>query len=341
MAIDPVTPTTIFAGFGLLFKSTDGGTNWTAVNNGLPNTHIRTIAINPSDSDIVYVGTSSGVFKSMDGGESWTEVNGGVIEGEVQTLAMDPSRPDTIYAGADRGIFKSIDGGSNWIEVGKDYSNIRAVVTDPVTTGIVYAAYYWGVVKSSNGGHSWSAMNEGLPAKTVTVLAIHPISGSVLHAGTSGEGVFSFHMDPKPSPPIQQLTVTLNQSVFWPSDELRVGLGVWNSGPAFFADFYFGFFLPDGATLVFLINLNPLTGVSTALDADPWTFSPLAANLEIPANMDVIIPDVLVLPLTTNDIPEGEYFMFGLLSPPGAFQDGKIDENDILAWTMKSFIFYQ
>jgi len=64
LAINPQTPDTLYVGTsGGVFKSTDGGMNWTAINRGLTNRVGLSIAINPNSPDILYAGTEGGVFK--------------------------------------------------------------------------------------------------------------------------------------------------------------------------------------------------------------------------------------------------------------------------------------
>jgi photosystem II stability/assembly factor-like uncharacterized protein len=89
-----------------VFKSTDGGENWKAVNNGLTNIDVRALAIDPLTPTTLYAGTwGGGVFKSTDGGENWGAVNMGLVNLYVFALAIDPVTPTTIYAGTDSGVF--------------------------------------------------------------------------------------------------------------------------------------------------------------------------------------------------------------------------------------------
>src|SRR5262245_64780159 len=61
LALDPVNSNTLYAGTdGGVFKSTSGGTNWTAA--GLTDSYVRALAIDPSTPSSVYAGTSGGVF---------------------------------------------------------------------------------------------------------------------------------------------------------------------------------------------------------------------------------------------------------------------------------------
>ena len=81
LAIDPVTPATLYAGtyLGGVFKSTDGGGSWSAVNIGLPNdSYLSALAVDPQTPTTLYAGTAHGVFKSTNGGGSWSAVNTGL-----------------------------------------------------------------------------------------------------------------------------------------------------------------------------------------------------------------------------------------------------------------------
>ena len=70
--------------------------------------NIRVLAIDPSNSNIIYAGTNGGVFKSTNGGGTWNAVNSGLTNTSVSTLAIDPSNSNIIYAGTGGGgVFKS------------------------------------------------------------------------------------------------------------------------------------------------------------------------------------------------------------------------------------------
>jgi hypothetical protein len=98
--MDPSAPATLYAGTpGGVFKSTNGGGSWTAINTGLTNTVVSALAIDPSAPATLYAGTSSGIFKSSDGGGGWMAMNHGLTNATISALAMNPSAPTTLYAG--------------------------------------------------------------------------------------------------------------------------------------------------------------------------------------------------------------------------------------------------
>jgi len=95
-----------------VFKSTDGGVSWSAFNNGLTNTVVQALALDPQTPAIIYAGTrGGGVFKSTDGGASWSAFNNGLTNTVVQALAIDPQTPAIIYAGTyGSGVFSMQQG---------------------------------------------------------------------------------------------------------------------------------------------------------------------------------------------------------------------------------------
>jgi hypothetical protein len=134
------------------------------------------------------------------------------------------------------------------------------------------------------------------------------------------------------------VVLTLNQSAFRPGETLRLGLRFDNPGPTVTADFYTGFLMPDGVTLVFFTNLTPLISTTTRLDADPRTFQPLLVNLQFPQGLHLTFADIAEYYFTGGEVP-GSYAVFALLTPPGAFQDGRVDPSDLLSLAVQPFTF--
>jgi photosystem II stability/assembly factor-like uncharacterized protein len=88
LAIDPREPTTLYAGGDKgVFKSTDAGSSWRAMNARL---NIWSLAIDPRQRRTVYAGTESGLFRSTDGGGSWSRISRGLRPDGIETVAVDP-----------------------------------------------------------------------------------------------------------------------------------------------------------------------------------------------------------------------------------------------------------
>ncbi len=84
----------------------------------MPDQFISTIAIDPTDSRILYVGGRRGVYKSADGGKNWRPVNDGFETSNIRTIAMSPRDPNTLYAGTNgSGLYRTSDGGRQWTRI--------------------------------------------------------------------------------------------------------------------------------------------------------------------------------------------------------------------------------
>jgi len=202
LAIDKVTPTTMYAGLsfgGGIFKSTDGGDTWTTLNTGLTNAVCSALVIDPITPTTIYAALApsnfigTGVYKSSDAGATWTLMSNGLNGGSVSALGIDPQNPLVLYAGTSFTLFKTTNGGASWVSSssGITFGGFTSIVVDPANSSTVYAtAGGGGVFKTTNGAANWSQFNTGLTNTTVRTLLIDSVSTSTLYAGTAGAGVF-------------------------------------------------------------------------------------------------------------------------------------------------------
>ena len=184
LAVDPTAPSTVYAGSvgGGVWKSTDGGANWSPTSDGQPSLAIGSIAIDPSNHTVIYAGTGAvfdggsqsgaGILKSTNGGGTWTVVgnaSGTFNSVSIHQLVIDPGSTSTLYASTNAGIFKSIDSGANWTSImAFGFSGIADMAIDPTTPSTIYVAAAQGgtsgIFKSTNGGTTFLALTSGLPA---------------------------------------------------------------------------------------------------------------------------------------------------------------------------------
>lgn len=196
---DPATASILYAATTTgVFKSIDGGTNWTLTGFGPPvNAPLATsaVVIDPTNANTIYAAsTSSGIYKSTNGGSTYAQKNTGLGNLSVLALALDPNAPAILYAGTQLGAFKSTDGGDNWTAInnGTNSSRVNKIVIDPSqnpATTIYLGMQSRGMLKSTNGGALWSQINNGLSSFTpVSAVAMDPLSPSTLYAGVFGLG---------------------------------------------------------------------------------------------------------------------------------------------------------
>jgi photosystem II stability/assembly factor-like uncharacterized protein len=213
LAIDPVNSKVVYVGTigvygcaggnggdgcgpdisGSVFKTADGGASWKAIKTGITNDLIYSLAIDPTNRQIVYAGTNNnGVFKTTNGGSSWAKINTGT-NGEVDSLAIDPANSKTVYAGTwGGGAFKTTNGGVSWTTINTDITDIyvTALAIDPADSQMVYAGTYLNnLFKTTDGGASWTAVFYTGTNGNVSSLAIDPANSQIVYAGT-GAGVF-------------------------------------------------------------------------------------------------------------------------------------------------------
>ena len=192
LVIDASSPSTLYAFNRLgVFKSLNGGGNWSSINAGLP-ANVKALAIDPSQPNILYAGANPGVFKSTNRGESWTAVYTGAFGNLLWGIVVDPVASSTLYAATNNGVLKSTNSGDSWAVVLA--GNIIALAIAPVAPGAVYAAQFGNdVFKSADGGKTWVRMNVGrnfFYGASVTAIASDPSSPGTVYAGTDVYGIF-------------------------------------------------------------------------------------------------------------------------------------------------------
>lgn len=167
MIIDPNNHNTIYALPGSIIKSTDAGNTWQTKIDGITfsNNRATCIAINPKNSNVLYVGTggiggSGGLYKSYDGGERWNKIQFDSLGGGVWTLALDPVDTGTVYAATiSYVLWKSTNGGESWFRTGLTPFGVydvfpNDILIDPLTPSTLYAGVA-GFCKSEDWGLNW------------------------------------------------------------------------------------------------------------------------------------------------------------------------------------------
>ncbi|HVN49214.1 MAG TPA: T9SS type A sorting domain-containing protein [Bacteroidota bacterium] len=176
--------TSLFASGSGVYFSTNGGTTWTAANNGLTDTDVRAFFTNGLN---IYAGTmTGGVFLSTNNGSNWTAINNGIPTGTFITALTFTGT--NIFAGtaAPGGVFRSSNNGSSWSQAnnGMTYTNITAMTKNSVG---VFVANSGGVFISTDQGSSWTGGYNGLQGGLIQSLAAN---SNYLYAGTTFSNVF-------------------------------------------------------------------------------------------------------------------------------------------------------
>ncbi len=216
LAVDPSNTSILYAGTNNTFgpyRSTDGGANWTLINNGLPDANskdVRSVAIDstvmadPLTGRTLYLGTKGGIFESTNSGSNWFLKNTGLSSTalDVKQVLLVPGTSGTLYSGTKDGVYKSTDGGENWTKVSAGLVGsvtlvtleVKALAIDPTNAQVLYAGTANGLFKTIDGGAIWIQSDIGITANTtgnkdVKTLAIDSTNPQVIYAGTA-VGIF-------------------------------------------------------------------------------------------------------------------------------------------------------
>lgn len=204
--VDPNNPYTFYAAYasGGLWKTSNNGVSFQPLTDAMPTMIIGDIAIDPNNSEVLWVGTGEanssrssyggmGMYKSADGGASWQHM-GLAASDRIARVLIDPRNSQRLLVaalgklytpGGQRGVFVSDDGGASWRNTlpGEGYTGAIDLVMNPANPDIVYAATWerrrtpWefteggdgsGIWRSEDGGESWTRLDDragsGLPS---------------------------------------------------------------------------------------------------------------------------------------------------------------------------------
>ncbi len=188
------------AASGGIFKTVDGGVHWQPIFDDQPVSSIGSLAVAPSDPNIVWAGTGetfiranisigNGIYKSEDAGETWRHM-GLDATGRIGRVLIHPTNPQIVYAAAlghgygpqqGRGVYRTVDGGESWQQVlfVGEHAGASDLVMDPSNPRILFAGLWeihispWsrqsggpqsGLHMSRDGGDTWKQLEgNGLP----------------------------------------------------------------------------------------------------------------------------------------------------------------------------------
>jgi photosystem II stability/assembly factor-like uncharacterized protein len=199
---------------GGVWRTTDGGMNWSPLFDRETVSSIGAIAVSESNPSVIYVGTGescirgnisygNGMYKSTDRGKTWIHIG---LENtqHIAKVLINPRNPDVVYVAAfghaygpnpDRGVYRSTDGGKTWDKIlyKDDKTGAIDLTFDPHNPNVLFAALYeaqrtpWslssggpgsGLYRSVDGGNTWKHLEgKGLPSGIIGRIGVS-VSGA-------------------------------------------------------------------------------------------------------------------------------------------------------------------
>lgn len=240
-----------------VYATIDGGQSWWFGNNGLTDTQIFDLDIDPSNPAVLYVSTTSGIFQSVDAGANWSSISGPTLVNEMAISRIDSSY--LYVATENNGLYRSRDGGLTWQTATPDgvtaFTSIGTAVdgTEHVYAGSVND----GLFISDNSGLDWMTVSEfaGTTPRPVT-----PPSGDSDSAAMSMNIVDLQNGESVPSGGVARFRITIR-----------------NEGPAVATDVAFE---------AFWVQLHIVGG------NDPMPFTITASQGSCPTSSDCFFGDL-------------------------------------------------
>lgn len=203
--MDPTNSQTLYAGFDKVWKTTDRGNTWSAISSALSSTNkLRSLAVAPSNTDVMYAADLSAMWKTTDASAvtpTWSSITLPTTAVSLTYIAVKANDPSTVwitYGGFSSGlkVYESTDGGSTWTNISGTLPNVPVLCITQNTRSVGSAQLFIGTdvgVYAKDGSADWIYYNDGMPSAVVTELEFYYGANQnedKLRAATYGRGLW-------------------------------------------------------------------------------------------------------------------------------------------------------
>ncbi len=203
LVISQALPNILYAGRTKIYRTTNGGSNWSATNANLAldGNMAMAMGISATSPDWVYVGTApvynrAGIFRTTNSGTSWTNVTGTLPDRYPVDIAVDPVDHQVAYvvfSGFGSGhLYRTTDAGSTWADLSTALPDVpsSAILVDPDYPHVLYFGNDIGVYASTDTGQSWQEFQLGMPSAAIVMDLSAVRLARRIRAVTHGNGVY-------------------------------------------------------------------------------------------------------------------------------------------------------
>lgn len=162
---------------------------WEDMTGPIGDLDLQAIAIDPLDSNIIFVGSAKRLYKSVDGGENWEDVFTVYGDGGMNFIAIDKKDAKIIYIATSNGLFRTPDRGNTWRRVfkgiGDGKKEITCLTIHPFDADMIYAGTGEGLFRSKDRGASWQEFSSGIGNARLNFIEASPTHPDTLYVATS------------------------------------------------------------------------------------------------------------------------------------------------------------
>ncbi len=181
-----------------IYRSKDRGASWERItpDNDPELRNFHSVATDPRDANIIYVGTTHLPWKTADGGLTWTRAGsketGMIDDSDIFCISIDGTNPDTMFMSACSGIYKSTSASEKWTKIqGMPFTSRRThvIYQHPSRPEVLFAGTTEGLWYSKDAGQTWSMGGMSPRRQVINAVAIHPDQPDRVYIGTEDNGI--------------------------------------------------------------------------------------------------------------------------------------------------------
>lgn len=222
---DPSESNTLYIGYEAIYKSQDGGYNWSQISPDY-GTKFNHLKIAKSDNNVIYAAFVNEMYKTVDGGKNWTKVSG--FSGNINSIAIHPRDPQkvAIAVTGTQKVYVSQNGGNSWTAYLKNLPNFSALALawQDDNIGGLYLGMNYGVFYINNSMSTWIPYSTNLPNVIINELEINEVEQKI-YAATYGRGLWVSPLldpDPEETSELNDLKISLSPNPV--SDKLNISI---------------------------------------------------------------------------------------------------------------------
>jgi len=212
VVMDPNNSNVLYYGTNRIYQTEDGAQLWNSISPDLSRQlenekigTVTTIAVAPSNSDVIYTGMDDGlVWVSKNYGQDWEDISDSLPFRWVTRVVVHPDSDNIAYVtfsglrwkDPQPHVFRTTDFGNSWQDISSNLPDVpvNAFAIDPKYPSVLYLGSDVGAFISMNDGEDWSVLGEGLPLVVINDMKIQD-STYTLVVGTHGRSMYTLDLN--------------------------------------------------------------------------------------------------------------------------------------------------